>query len=335
MEKGNVRDGYALAESIARRDHNNLFMTSRFFRDRRRYDAFCAFYAVMRLVDDRVDEVVVEAGPGSPERAVVEKELDAWSEAVRAAYLGRTATGGRDGPSSRELMAAFLDARRQFPVPLGLWESFFSAMRRDLAVDGFETFDDFLNYTEGASVAPTTIYLFLLCAQPDERAAVSGSGGGPFRLPTGVDVAPCGRELGRFAYLVHVLRDLPRDLGTGEEGLWYLADEDLAAFGLSRMDLQADLAAGQARPSVRRMLAAIGKRARRSLDASERLLEPIFPRLTPDCAYVLRLIVNIYRELLERLEAATFDPFGGVHLLTSRDRERIAVQTAREACYSG
>ena len=329
-----LRDGYALAESISRRDHNNLYLTSRFFRDPRRYEAFCAFYAVMRIVDDRVDEIVVEAGPGSAERAAVAAEVEAWRAAVRGAYLagpaGPAGFGSID-PRARLLIPAFRDARGRFPVPLGLWESFFAAMRRDLAVDGFATFDDFLRYTEGASVAPTTVYLILLSAQPADGAAPAVEG--PFALPRGVDVFGCGRELGRFAYLVHILRDLPRDLATGAGGLWYLADEDLAAFDVSREDLRTDLQEGRARASVRRLLAAIGGRARRSLAASERLMASIVPGLTPDCGYVLRLIVNIYRELLERLEAVEFDPFGGAHLLTARDKERIAAQTAREGGY--
>jgi len=338
-ETETLRTGYALAESIARRDRNNLYLTSRFFDDRRRYEAFCAFYAVMRIVDDRVDEVVVEAGPESAERAAVAAEVAVWRDAVREAYSeGPDPPSEADGPNgapgrrARTLMPAFRDARRRFPVPLALWDSFFAAMRRDLEVDGFATFEDFLDYTEGASVAPTTVYMILLSARP-------GAGGlpeaeEPYRLPGGVDVFGCGRELGRFAYLVHVLRDLPRDLATGPAGLWYLADEDLAAFGVTRAELQADRAAGRARAPVRRLLAAIGDRARRSLAAADGRLSSVFPALTPDCAYVLHLIVNIYRELLERLEGVGFDPFGGAHLLSDEDKQRIAERTARDVCYA-
>jgi hypothetical protein len=48
---------YRVTEAIASRDHNNLYITSSFFMDRMKYKAFCAFYAVMRLVDDRIDNL--------------------------------------------------------------------------------------------------------------------------------------------------------------------------------------------------------------------------------------------------------------------------------------
>ncbi len=50
------RDGtHSVAEEIAAEDLNNLYISSCFFKDPEKYSAFCAYYAVMRVVDDRIE----------------------------------------------------------------------------------------------------------------------------------------------------------------------------------------------------------------------------------------------------------------------------------------
>ncbi|HSL83504.1 MAG TPA: hypothetical protein VLF66_12075, partial [Thermoanaerobaculia bacterium] len=83
-----LREAYSQAETIAARDLNNLYLTSRFFADPNRFRAFCVFYAVMRLVDDRVDELCARRGVPEAEREGVAAEVEAWRLAVEGAYRG-------------------------------------------------------------------------------------------------------------------------------------------------------------------------------------------------------------------------------------------------------
>ncbi len=74
----------AVAEAIAARDNNNLYRTSCFLRDEQRYRTFCAYYAVMRVVDDRVDSLPSRAALSPDERAAEYRILENWRRAVAA-----------------------------------------------------------------------------------------------------------------------------------------------------------------------------------------------------------------------------------------------------------
>lgn len=332
-----LHEAYSLAESIAARDLNNLYLTSRFFADPVRYRAFCVFYAVMRLVDDRVDELCARSGVPEAERRRVADEVEGWRQAVEAAY--RDGAGaetpwvlergsgpiGEEPGAARSMLAAFVDSNARFRVPRDLWRNFFDAMHRDLRDERFATYDDFLDYADGATVAPTTIYLVLLAS---ERPSETGDA--PYEPAPGFDVLECGRQLGLFAYLTHILRDLPQDLAAGERGLLYLAEEDMDRFGVTEETLREDLARGAAGRGLRGLLEELGRRARGHLERGRALLGALEGRLTPDCAFISKLIVGIYEGALERIAAAEFDPFPETHRLGFEEKQRIVVRTAQE-----
>ena len=322
-------EAFRIAESIASRDRNNLYLTSRLLSDSRRYRAFCAFYSVMRLVDDRVDDLMARVPVGREERGRIAGEVAAWERLVREAYRGRLPGEApealREVAPAMPVISEFREASDLFPVPRDLWDEFFAAMRRDLRGEGFATFEEFLEYAAGASVAPTTIYLILLVAQEPEP------GDRRYRMPPGFDYEECGRSLGLFAYLAHILRDLPEDLAAGNRGLLYLAKDDMEAFGVTLGELRRSLERGRASERVRRLLEELAGRARGYLEQGTRALNGLAGRLAPDCRFVLRLIVVIYREILERIEGEDYDPFSGRHLLGLDDKKELALRTALES----
>ena len=346
-----LRDAYALAEAIASRDLNNLYLTSRFFADPVRYRSFCAYYAVMRRVDDRVDELCARSGVPAAERDEVRSEVGAWRRAIAAVgegeaaeAAGRELAGLADANSARALLLACADSHRRFRIPAELWRNFFAAMDRDLEDRRFESYGEFLEYAEGATVAPTTIYLLLLTSTPAESPFEGRSGlpvpapkeAGPPRYEPreGFDAVECGRHLGLFAYLTHILRDLPQDLAAGERGLLYLAADDMERFGVTEESLRRDLGRGEASPGARALLAELGSRARAHLERGRALLRGLHGLLSRDCAFILTLIVAIYEQALERIEAHGYDPFPERHRLGFRDKRRVIVRTAEEVGFS-
>lgn len=314
-----------LAEAIAAKDLNNLYLTSCYFADPARYAAFCSLYALMRVIDDRVDELPQDPSRFDP--AAEHAVLDAWEEGLTAALGGADPSAdlaGRCGmPEAPELVDGAASAMARFPFPAGLWRNFFVAMHRDVGQARFQTYGEFLDYTEGASVAPTSIYLYL-------AAAGAGEGNGPYLPPEDFDLIRCGRHLGTFSYLAHILRDLALDLATGERGLIYLALEDLDGYGLDEAALRQDLARGRARPALRRLTADLAARAVAEGDRGEALLEPLAGRLEPDCTFILEVIVAIYRQILDRLAETGFDPMAGRHHLSIADKQDSMLRVARK-----
>ena len=152
-EPGSLQGTDALPEAIAARDLNNLYRTSCYFADPERSRAFCALYAVMRVIDDRIDAFLVRSQTTEEEKQPEVSIVVAWQRAVSACLDGET-PATRDiartkHPSAAELLRAFTQAMQRFPVPAALCDNFFVAMRQDLEDARFATYDEFIEYSEG------------------------------------------------------------------------------------------------------------------------------------------------------------------------------------------
>lgn len=324
LPAGCTRDQLAnalcVAERIASKDRSNLYVVSQFFDDRARYDAFIAMYAVMRLVDDRVDNVTDKMRLSSESRQALLEEIDEWERRIRGAYA--------DGAVIDPIDVALAAAVQTFPVPIKLWLNFLDAMRFDICKPRFDDFAEFLAYGEGATVAPTSIYVYLLTSrrQGDGRYVVSH-----------FDFEACGRDLGQFAYIAHVLRDVCEDLQVGDTGLVYLSRADLRAHGLSESDLR-ELAAGGAGDDVRvRWRALVGDICGRAQCLRRRGVDrarAAWDALPTDCAFIFRLIVNTYGELLDRIDTDPDCVLRNQSVLTDEDKFALLRSAADATGYT-
>ena len=316
-----IAPDFRAAEAIASRDKNNLYRTSLFFRDRKRYQSFCAYYAIMRVVDDRIDSLPHRSVMSWAGIAEEERVLAAWQQAVDAAYVGRKiGVDELDHPDADDLVSALLQAFIEFPAPIALWRNFFGAMRRDLTGNRFRDYEDFLDYAEGASVAPTTLYLYLLTGQPSSLGYVP---------PRRFDIGACGRALGRFAYIGHILRDLPQDLEAVDGGLLYLTEDDMTRHRVTTASLFEGLRIRHSDCNVRSLVRELIERARVELHAGRGLCAAIEGRIPPDCAFILRLIVRIYERVLDRIEECDWDPMQRRHYLSDAEKKAIALECTR------
>lgn len=329
MERTRTR-AREVAEAIASKDRNNLYVTSSFFTDPVKYRAFCAYYAIMRVVDDRIDDLPSSGGLPPELRTRELSVLTAWERAVRSGCQGTKPPpdllDSCDFAEADALCEAFVEAYRVFPVPPRLWTSFFAAMRSDLLDGELVRWSDFLSYAEGATVAPTTIYLSLIMARRD-------GGRSRYELPPGFDLFSCGRNLGIFAYLGHIIRDLASDVTSTATRLC-IAREDMLAHGVRPETLVEEASNRRASAGTRRLVGELLQRARQHLARGRALAEPAYDEIEPDGRFILELIVTMYETILEKIERAGCDPMATRHHLTRREKAALARRVAADTGFS-
>jgi phytoene synthase len=174
------------------------------------------------------------------------------------------------------VLRAVADTASRWELPGAYFTSFLGAMRMDLSVREYETWEDLLGYVEGSAAVIGLMMLPIL--EPSSRTA-----------------AAYARDLGIAFQLANFLRDVGEDL---RRGRIYLPQESLRLFGITRERLLTGVVDG----AVRRLLAYEIARCReifRSAEPGIRLLHPT----SRDC---IRTAYTLYGEILDAIEAADY-----------------------------
>jgi phytoene synthase len=199
-------------------------------------------------------------------------------------------------------------------------------MRSDLTRTRFTSWQDFLEYAEGASVAPTTIYLSLILA--NGKAVTE-----PSRAPTGFDLYACGRHLGVFAYLGHIVRDLAKDIRNEGEPLLYFTEDDMRAHGVSLSTLTSDAARGLAGQRTRHLVGELLSRGRAQLKLGRSLVKRVEEQIEDDSRFILELITTLYEVMIAKIAACGNDPMGDRHWLTEGEKTQVVREAAARTGY--
>ena len=295
-------------EKITSRNRSSLHYVSQFMSDRCRYEAFLAMYSVMRVIDDFVDAIPNPQVVTPAELRRLEGKLEQWGCRIQKAYTGK--------PERNALDIALSSALTSFGVPHSIWQSFLGSMQYDLRHSSFDTWNEFIYYSEGATVAPTAIFLFLLFAQRSTGRSSQRDGNRPIRyelgdLGDGFDYRSCAQDLGIFAYLSHILRDVREDLNMGNEGRVYIPISDLREVGLSLREFRERVASGRSDSRCRSLVALVAQRAHRFEAAGVKKARGRYAAMEPSCRFILALIIAMYQDLLGRIEAAPDSVFRG------------------------
>lgn len=257
--------------------HPNILIAAKFW-EHDRYCAACTLYKFMRKIDDLIDDHKAAnkmIGPG--ERKVFVNNVNEWMKMVIVS---------KDcNPEHKELSEII----EKFRIPVWPLEAFARSMIYDINNDGFPTLDAFLEYSQGASVAPASIFVHLNGLKKEN---------GFFEVPP-FDVKNAAIPCAIFSYLVHIIRDFQKDQ---LNHLNYFADDMLAKHKITRQDLS-DIAAGKAStPGFRDLIGEYHQLADKYRLKTYETIERIRPLLAPRYQLSLMIIFNLYLMVFEKID---------------------------------
>jgi phytoene synthase len=252
-----------------------------------------ALYGFARHVDDLVDDP--GAGVSGEERA---ERLHTWSDD----FLADLDWGATSDPVSR----AVLDTIARWDLPTGYFAEFLDAMRMDLTVTGYATYEDLARYMWG-SAAVIGLQMLPILGRADEGVRWDV-------------LEQHAIALGTAFQLTNFVRDVGEDLRRGRV---YLPQESLDQFGVDR----ARLARGVVDEPIRNLLAWEIERARGLYREADPGIELVHPT-SRDC---LRTARTLYSSILDEIERRDYDVFSDRVFVGARRRAGVGLTGLRGA----
>jgi phytoene/squalene synthetase len=258
------------------KDHPNILIAAHFWEEER-YNAAKVCYNFLRLIDDLIDNHKAE------NRFIAPEEKQKFTANVEE-WLKMLSLSGKDDPFSRELVTII----KKFRIPDWALKDFARSMIYDINFDGFPTLGSFIEYAQGASVAPASIFVHL-AGLVKKKGRFSDP---PFNVKK--TATPCAV----FSYLVHIIRDFQKDQ---LNNLNYFADDLAAQHGLTRHDLKEIAWGHPVSDNFRNLVNTYYSLADKYRRKTYRIMKQIFPLLEPRYRLSLEIIFNLYLLVFEKI----------------------------------
>lgn len=276
IENPALRQAYEVCR-LVNADHGKTYYLSALLLPADRRPHVYALYAFSRWADEFVDSFTDPDPAGLVE----------WGDRALA-DLDR-------GESDDPIIAAVGHTARTLNIERQLFADFLAAMRMDITVTRYETYDDLRGYMWGSA---SVIGLMML----------------PVLGPLTPDARERAIALGEAFQLSNFLRDVGEDL---RRGRIYLPLEDLRRFEVDESDLRA----GVVTPAFRQLMAFEMKRTW----ALYAFAETGVPMVRPESRPCLRTAIALYGGILDEIERADYQVLTGRVVVPERRRAAVAL----------
>ena len=259
------------------KDHPNILVAANFW-DSERFCAAKTCYKFMRAIDDLIDNHKAKNKLiAVSERKEFVANVDDWLKMI---IISKECN-----PEQAELIKII----ERFKVPLWPLEAFGKSMIYDINNDGFPTLQAFLDYSQGASVAPAAIFVHLNSISEENGRYLNP----PFDLRWAS--TPCAI----FSYLVHIIRDFQKDQ---LNNLSYFADDLIVKNKLSREKLRQFAEGKPVDKNFRNLIRHYYNLADEYRLQTLTVIKEISPLLEPRYRLSLEIIFNLYLMIFEKID---------------------------------
>jgi phytoene/squalene synthetase len=221
-----IRKSINDCRSIARRANANFSYAAALLPLKKR-DFFYSTYAAMRIIDDLIDEdfLLLATIKRRQHRPLMHTRLNRWLDQVSHNTVG-------SGPLNDSIMISLKHTVGRSDMSLSPWRDLATSLRADIDETVMNSWDDFLSYCNGATVSPASIYVYL------SAAVYSPHEGYKYSLPRSPRYY--SKNLAIYCYIVHILRDLAKDVA-GSPRLLTIPLDLLDKSGLNRESIEEEL----------------------------------------------------------------------------------------------
>ena len=237
------------------------------------------------------DDIVDDLGPAPVE------EREAALSAFGDRFFRDVASGSSDDP----VLKAVVHTVRAFDIDVDCFRRFLRSMAMDLTVSSYEAWEDLLVYMDGSAAVIGEMMLPVL--EPSDAVAA----------------LPHARDLGNAFQLTNFLRDIAEDL---DRGRVYLPAEDVRKF-----DAASALERRVATPEFVDLMRFEIDRARGLYESADLGLD----MLPPASARCIAGARELYSQILERIEAASYDVFSARASVPTWRKVSVAARLVRPA----
>jgi phytoene synthase len=259
------------------KDHPNILIAANFW-ESDRYCAAKTCYKFMRAIDDLIDN------HKSEHKLITSAEKQDFLDNVND-WLHMVIVADDCNPLKKEL----IEIIEKFRIPLWPMEAFATSMIYDINNDGFPTLESFLEYSNGASVAPAAIFVHLNGIRKEDNRFAEP----PF------DVKWASTPCAVFSYLVHIIRDFQKDQ---LNNLSYFADDHIIKNNLTRKDLREFAEGRPVNDDFRNLIRTYYELADNYRIRTYDIIKQIKPLLEPRYQLSLDIIFNLYLMVFERID---------------------------------
>ncbi len=257
--------------------HPNILVAAGFW-EKDRYQAAKICYGFMRKIDDMIDDRKADIRSlDDSEKNLFDDQVHTWIECLQGKSV--------DDPLLKEVVDIISD----YQIPLQLFSNFAKSMIWDIHHNGFPTFESFLQYAEGAAVAPASVFLHLCCMDENHETYVNPS----------MDLLSLARPCAIFSYIVHIIRDFQIDQ---QNNLNYFADDILNKNNLRPEDLKLMANGGMINGDFRNVIKTYLKFAEEYKQKTEAAINELRPYLKPQYLLSLEIIFSLYLEIYNRID---------------------------------